>query len=228
MGAIDTSRVPGPHAGCEILSSGAPLENARGAVVFLHGRGGEARTMLSLAGPLGLSDFDGLAALAPQAIGNSWYPSSFLAPIEQNRAHLESSHAVISTILDALASRGLDASRVVLAGFSQGACLASHHAATHPRRYGGVCAMTGGLIGPPGTRYELGGSLAGTPVFLGASDPDSHVPWSRIEETARVMESLGAGVRLERYPDTPHTILRDHLRAVRDMLDGAYGDGSGR
>lgn len=222
MSPIDTSRVPGPHAGCEILSAGASIEHARGAVVFLHGRGGDARTMLSLAGPLGLNDFEGLVALAPQAKGNSWYPSSFLAPIEQNRAHLESSHAIIATILDALALRGVDASRVMLVGFSQGACLASHHAATHPRRYAGIGAMTGGLIGPPGTRFEFSGSLAGTPVFLGASDPDSHVPWSRIEETARAMESLGAGVRVERYPATPHTILREHLRGVRDLLDTSF------
>lgn len=227
MSPIDTSRVPGPHAGCEILSAGASIEDARGAVVFLHGRGGEARTMLSLAGPLGLSDFEGLIALAPQAVGSSWYPSSFLAPIEQNRPHLESSHAVIATILDALASRGVDASRVVLAGFSQGACLATHHAATRPSRYAGVGAMTGGLIGPAGTRFEFAGTLAGTPVFLGASDPDSHVPWSRIDETARAMESLGAAVRVERYPGAPHTILREHLRAMREMLDASFTRASG-
>lgn len=115
----------------------------------------------------------------------------------------------------------------MLVGFSQGACLASHHAATHPRRYAGIGAMTGGLIGPPGTRFEFSGSLAGTPVFLGASDPDSHVPWSRIEETAQAMESLGATVRVERYPATPHTILREHLRGVRDLLDASFGAARG-
>lgn len=223
MPAIDTRHVNGPHRGCEVFVEGTPIAEARLAVVLLHGRGGSAREILTLREVLTQPGVEGVAFVAPQAAGNSWYPKSFLAPIDENAEHLGSSHETIAAVLGSLRAGGLGAERVALVGFSQGACLASDHCARFPARYAFVGAMTGGLIGPLGTTFEFTGSLDGTPVFLGASDPDSHVPWSRVEETARVMDTLGGVVTLERYPGMPHTITREHIRRVREMIADAAG-----
>jgi predicted esterase len=207
-----------PHGGQAIVTAGPAPEDAELVLLLIHGRGATAQGMLSLREALGL---EGVCALAPQAAGNSWYPNSFLAPLESNQPFLDSALGRIGTIVNDLAARGVASRRVAVLGFSQGACLTSEFVARNPRRYGAVMALTGGLIGPPGTPRNYPGSLAGTPVFLGAGDPDPHVPFARVEETEEVLSRMGAVVEIRRYPGMPHTISDDELDACRKMLKSA-------
>ena len=206
-----------PHARTPLLTAGPAPEQAAAALILIHGRGATAASILALHAELGL---DALAAVAPQAAGNTWYPMSFLAPTEANQPYLDSALARVESVVADLLRRGIPSERIALLGFSQGACLASEFVARHPRRYGAVMALTGGLIGPPGTPRDYAGSLAGTPVFLGTSDPDPHVPFARVQETAAVLERMGARVETRRYPGMPHTINEDELDACRTLLRG--------
>jgi predicted esterase len=200
-----------------VLTSGAPLERARGAVVLLHGRGGNAEDILSLAEALEAPD---LAYLAPQAPGNTWYPLSFLAPIDQNEPALSRALAAVAAVVEGIAQAGIPAERVVLMGFSQGGCLALEYAARNARHYGGVAGLSAGLIGPPGSPRDYAGSLAATPVFLGCSDVDGHIPLWRVQESTQVLRGLGAEVTERIYPGMGHTINDDEIAQVRRMLDG--------
>jgi predicted esterase len=208
----------GPHQGQPVKSAGAPLDEARALVLLVHGRGATAESILALADELGVED---VAYLAPQAAGHTWYPLSFLAPIEQNQPGLSSGLAALATVLAEAERAGIPGRRQVLLGFSQGACLTSEFAARNPRRYGGIVTFTGGLVGPPGTERDYAGSLDGTPVFLGSSDPDPHVPWARVQETAAVFEKMGASVTLRRYPGMGHTINREEIEAARSLIEAA-------
>jgi predicted esterase len=205
-----------PHGQQPVLSEGPAVDRADGAVVMLHGRGASAESILSLYGEL---DLPTLAAVAPQAAGHSWYPHSFLAPIEANQPYLDSALRRIESVVDELLGRGVASERMALLGFSQGACLTCEFAARHARKYGAVIAFTGGLIGPVGTPREYAGSLHGTSIFLGTSDPDPHVPYERVEETAEVFQRMGAQVELRRYPGMPHTINQEELAAARTLLE---------
>ena len=205
-----------PHAGQEVLSAGPAPEAAAATLVLIHGRGASAESILSLHDALGLPN---LAAVAPQAAGYTWYPQSFLAPIEANQPYLDSALRKLDTIVTEFLARGVPSERIAILGFSQGACLASEYVARHPRRYGALMALTGGLIGPPGTARNYPGSLAGTPVFLGTSDPDPHVPFERVRETQDVLATMGASVELRRYPGMPHTINEEELEVCRDLLN---------
>ncbi|MGN6563511.1 MAG: alpha/beta hydrolase [Thermomicrobiales bacterium] len=207
-----------PHAGALVLTNGALLKGARAAVLALHGRGAGARDILALTKALDLGD--SVAVVAPEAAGNTWYPYSFLAPLGRNEPYLSSALKLLDTLVTYLADHDIPAERVVLLGFSQGACLAAEYAARRARRWGGVVVLTGGLIGPDGTPRDYEGALDGTPVFLGAGDPDAHVPWTRVEETAAVFERLGAAVTMRRYPGMPHTVNEDEITAVQALLDG--------
>jgi predicted esterase len=210
-----------PHRGAAVELSGAPPYQAEVAVVLLHGRGGSAADMTALAREIlrGAPELAGeVAFLAPQARANSWYPQRFLAPLAANEPWLGSALALVQRVTEHLADAGLPAHRVVLLGFSQGACLALEAAARHPRRWGGVVGLTGGLIGPPGMGLAHPGSLAGTPVFLGAGDHDPHVPLARIEESAAALAAMGATVTKRIYPGLPHTIVADELDWVRQLL----------
>ncbi|MGN6358898.1 MAG: alpha/beta hydrolase [Thermomicrobiales bacterium] len=207
-----------PHAGALVLTNGALLKGARAAVLALHGRGAGARDILALTKVLDLGD--SVAVVAPEAAGNTWYPYSFLAPLGRNEPYLSSALKFLDTLVTYLADHDIPAERVVLLGFSQGACLAAEYAARRARRWGGVVVLTGGLIGPDGTPHDYEGALDGTPVFLGAGDPDAHVPWTRVEETAAVFERLGAAVTMRRYPGMPHTVNEDEITAVQALLDG--------
>lgn len=210
------TKISDPHANAFVLAAGPAPEAARSVVVMIHGRGASAESMLSLFPDIGVGD--GLAALAPQAAGNTWYPHSFLAPIESNQPFLDSALKKIDSVVTDLMARGVPSERIALFGFSQGACLTSEYAARHPRRYGAIIVLTGGLIGPPGTPRNYAGSLDGTPAFIGTSDPDPHVPFERVQETADVLTRLGATVDLRRYPGMPHTINREELDAARALL----------
>jgi phospholipase/carboxylesterase len=205
-----------PHASQPIISAGPSPEDAAATLILLHGRGATAQSILSLYEELGLS---ALAALAPQAAGNTWYPYSFLVPLEANQPYLDSALAKVSSIVDDLIERAIPAERIAIMGFSQGACLSTEFVARNPKRYGAVIALTGGLIGPPGTPRNYPGSLAGTPVFLGTSDPDPHVPFERVRETKEVLTRMGASVELRRFPGMPHTINEDELLAARQLLE---------
>ena len=215
----------GPHEGAPVLAAGTPIERARALVLLVHGRGASAESILGLAEELEEED---VAYRAPQASGFSWYPQSFLAPLERNEPDLSSALSLLAGVLDRAERAGLPSERQLLLGFSQGACLTLELAARRPRRYGGVVGFTGGLIGPEGTPRDYPGSLDGSPVFLGSGDPDPHVPWQRVEESAEVFERLGAEVTLRRYPGMGHTINFDEMDAARSMLRAVAGSAPGQ
>lgn len=202
------------------MRAGAKLESAAGAVVLLHGRGGSAEDILSLAPLLQQSK---LSYLAPQAADHSWYPYSFLAPQEQNEPWLRSALGRVNAVVELAAEAGIAADRVLLCGFSQGACLATEYVAQHARRYAGLIAFTGGLIGPPGAALRHAGDLAGTPALFCSGDPDPHVPWARVQESAEVLRSMGAVVDTRRYPGRPHTISPEELTLAAQMVAQAFG-----
>jgi len=206
---------PSLHRDGPVLAAGAPLPEARAAVVMLHGRGATAESILSLSDVLPGED---IAYLAPQAIGGSWYPHSFLAPIESNEPWLTSSLEAVGHLVSRIEAAGIPPQRIALLGFSQGACLALEYAARHARRWGGVIGFSGGLIGPDGTPRDYGGSLDGTPVFLGCSDVDAHIPRARVEESARVFERLGGAVTMRLYPGMGHTVNDDELDWIQTLL----------
>ena len=204
-----------PHANGRLFTRGAKIEDAKAVLVMIHGRGASANDILSLYDAFAL---DKMAAIAPQAMGNTWYPNSFLAPIASNQPWLDSALSRIETIVDDLLARGIQSERIALLGFSQGACLTSEFIARHPRRYGAACILTGGVIGPIGMRRDDQGDLAGTPVFLGTSDRDPHVPLDRAEETAAILTRMKATVDLRIYPGMPHTVNEDEIDACRTLL----------
>ena len=210
-----SNKITGPHQGQPLLLAGEPLESAKAAMIMMHGRGATAEDILMLA-----DEFKqpGFAYLAPQAAGNSWYPNSFLAPIASNEPGLSSGLAVIASLLEQLTQAGISSERTMLLGFSQGACLSLEFVARNARRYGGVAGLSGGLIGPDGTPRNASGSLAGTPVFLGCSDIDPHIPKARVQETAEVLQQLGGDVTMRLYPRMGHTVNRDELRSVQAMM----------
>lgn len=210
-----TNRIDGPHQGERVVVAGAPLSRARGALILTHGRGATAESILSLAEVLGAND---LAVYAPQASGNTWYPYSFLNPIEQNEPGISSGIQALADIVATVERGGIPAERIALAGFSQGACLTLEFTARHARRYGAIAGFSGGLIGPEGTPRDYAGRLDGTPVFLGCSDVDGHIPLARVKLTTQVLSSLGAEVDERIYPGMGHTIIDDEVAAVRSLL----------
>jgi predicted esterase len=208
--------VSGPHQARPLVWAGLPPGEASAAVVMVHGRGATAESILELR-----QEFSrpGLAYVAPQAAGYSWYPYSFLVPMEENEPGLSSGLARLGETLAELEAAGIPPERTVLLGFSQGACLTLEFAVRNARRYGGVVALSGGLIGPPGTPRQYQGSFAGTPVFLGCSDRDPHIPRERVAETAEVMGAMGAEVTERIYPAMGHTVNADEMEHVRRIVD---------
>jgi predicted esterase len=204
-----------PHNGQRLLLMGAPLEAARAACLMIHGRGATAESILSLAQEFPHAE---MAYVAPQAAGNTWYPHSFLRPIESNEPALSSALALVDAVVEMLVEEGIAREKIILLGFSQGACLATEYAARQARRYGGVVAFSGGLIGPEGTPRNYEGEFAGTPVFVGCSDIDGHIPLTRVEETAAVFERMDAAVTKRIYPGMGHTINRDEVDFVRELI----------
>jgi len=160
-----------------------------------------------------------VTCVAPQAAGNTWYPYSFLSPLEQNEPGLSSALNLVGRLVAQIESSGIPKDRIVMAGFSQGACLVSEYAARNARRYGGLLVFSGGVIGPPGNPREYPGSLDGTPIFLGCSDVDPHIPIERVEETADVFNELGAQVEKVIYPGMGHTIVEDEIEQSNCILE---------
>jgi phospholipase/carboxylesterase len=198
-----------------MVRAGAPTHRARAAMILVHGRGASAENMLSLADVLAQPDF---AYLAPQAARGTWYPYSFLAPLEDNEPFLSSALQTIADAVRALEQEGFAAHRIAILGFSQGGCLALEYVARHARRYGAVAGLSAGLIGPEGTPRDYAGSLAETPMFLGCSDIDPHIPLARVRESSRVLGALGAQVRETIYPGMGHTINDDEIARVRGLM----------
>jgi predicted esterase len=204
-----------PHANAQLMSAGAGLEQARSAMIMIHGRGSTAANILGLAAEFNQPDW---AYLAPQAVNNTWYPASFLMPLERNEPHLSSALATVGRAFAQAVAAGIPAERIVLLGFSQGACLALEWAARNAQRFGGVVGLSGGLIGPDGTPRTYAGSLAGTPVFLGCSDIEAHIPAARVGESAAVFERLGATTTARLYPGMGHTINSDEIGFIQRLL----------
>ena len=204
-----------PHAGQPVLSLGPAPRDARLVLILVHGRGASAEDILGLGAELRLPD---VACVAPQAAGHTWYPYSFLSPIPQNEPGISSGLGVIARLIDELGQAGVPPARIGLLGFSQGACLSLEFAARNARRYAGVFGLSGGLIGPPGTPRTYAGSLDDTPVFLGCSDVDSHIPLERVHESADVFRRMGGKVDERIYPRMGHTVNQDELEAVRAIL----------
>ena len=204
----------GLHRGQPLLSAGVPVEQAQAAMIMVHGRGASAEDILSLSAEFEQQHF---AYLAPQAANHAWYPYSFLQPIEKNEPWLSSALLVLEETL-ALVTSHMPPERVVLLGFSQGACLTLEFAARHARRYGGIAGLSGGLIGPDGTPRDYADSMDGTPIFLGCSDVDFHIPKERVQDTARVFTDLGAQVTMRLYSNMGHTVNEDEIEAVKSIM----------
>jgi phospholipase/carboxylesterase len=217
MSAQSGSRL---HEGQPIMRAGVPLDEARAAMVLVHGRGASAESILTLVREI---DQPGFAYLAPQAANGTWYPYSFLAPIASNEPWLTSALSAVAAVLTTVAEAGIPAERTMLLGFSQGACLATEFVARNARRYGGVAGLSGGLIGPDGTPRDYSGSLEGTPIFLGCSDVDPHIPKERVAESAAELRRLGGEVDARLYPGMGHTVNQDEIAAVRALMAALVG-----
>jgi predicted esterase len=204
-----------PHAGQPVLHVGPRPDAARLSAILIHGRGASAEDILGLAREFATTD---VAYLAPQAAGNSWYPYSFLTPLPQNEPWLTSALGVIGGLVQALGEQGVPSERVAILGFSQGACLTLEFVARHARRYAAAIGLSGGLIGPPGTPRVYPGSLDGTPVFLGCSDVDAHIPVDRVRESAAVLRTMKAIVDERIYRGMGHTVNDDEIEAVSALL----------
>ncbi|MGZ3716276.1 MAG: alpha/beta hydrolase [Ktedonobacterales bacterium] len=213
--ARQSDGIDGVHQGQPVLAAGEPLGQARAAMLMLHGRGASAEDILSFTDLLAQPGF---VYLAPQAAGNEWYPNSFLAPIPGNEPYLSSALALISSLLAQITSAGVPLERTMVLGFSQGGCLGLEYVARNAQRYGGVVGWSAGLIGPDGTPRDYAGSLDGTPVFLGCSDSDFHVPKARVDLTAEVLRGLGGDVTERIYPNMAHAVNRDEVAFVRGMM----------
>ena len=216
---MDDIRSLSLHQGGKVETAGRPLGDAQAAMILIHGRGASAMSILELAEALEDPNF---AYLAPQATNNTWYPYSFLAPIESNEPWLSSALQVIRDLMGQVEAAGIALEHCILAGFSQGACLAAAYVARNPRRYGGLLVFSGGLIGPPGTLWGDSGDLDGTPTFIGCSNIDPHIPLSRVYETSTIFEKMGAQVKEVIYPNMGHTIIQDEIDQAMQIVKGIF------
>lgn len=199
----------------EIKFSGKDPDEAKKALIMIHGRGATAESMFPLAEQLHLNDF---AVLAPQAARNTWYPYSFLMPVEKNEPWLTGALGVLQEIVQDLEKKGYTGEQIYFSGFSQGACLSLEFAARNARRWGGIIAFTGGLIGAKINTANYSGDFDGTPVYIGTSDPDPHIPVERARDSAEILTSMNARVKLDVFPDIGHTVIPDELDAVNQFV----------
>ena len=213
----ELNKINGPHQGQELLTAGKALLEAKAAMILIHGRGASAYDILELSVLLAHPE---IAYLAPQAANSTWYPYSFLSPMAQNEPGLSSALQVVGDLVAQVENAGIPLEKIIIGGFSQGACLSSEFVARNARRYGALLAFSGGLIGPPGTPRDYGGSLDGTPVFIGCSDVDFHIPLQRVQETAETLTKLGGAVTEKIYPNMGHTIIQDEIDEARRIVLG--------
>jgi phospholipase/carboxylesterase len=201
----------------KILSQGSPADQAGKALVMVHGRGASAESILSLSAHL---QVEGFALRAPQATNHSWYPYSFMAPVDQNQPALDSALALLAETVENLKEQGLASKDIFMLGFSQGACLTAEFATRNAQRFGGLMLFTGGLIGPEINPGHYAGDFAGTPVLITTGNPDPHVPVHRVEETVKIMTDRKARVTQKIYPGRPHTILPEEIALANRILAG--------
>jgi phospholipase/carboxylesterase len=198
-----------------LLAIGPLPADARAVAILAHGRGGSPEDMAQLVSVLDCPD---VSFLLPGAPGHTWYPQGFMAPFAANEPWLGRSLANQAAIIDGVMAEGVPSERIVLGGFSQGACLAAETLVRAPRRYGAALILTGGFIGPPGTAWPAAPALAGMPVYLSGSEIDPHVPAARARETVRVLEASGARVELRLFADRPHVVTREEIGKARSYL----------
>ncbi|MBO9635313.1 MAG: dienelactone hydrolase family protein [Chitinophagaceae bacterium] len=201
----------------QVVTAGKPLSQASSALIMIHGRGGDAADILSLSSYFPVQDF---ALLAPQATNNTWYPYSFMAPVAENEPWLSSAIKVVDEVVNDVLNAGIQHRDIYLLGFSQGACLTLEYAARHAHRYGGVIAFTGGLIGADIDVSNYKGDFNQTPIFIGTSDPDPHVPPSRVLASAAILRGMKATVTEKIYPGMGHTISQDEITQVNKLIFG--------
>lgn len=199
----------------ENTTTGKPLNEAKKALIMIHGRGAGSTDILSLARHLNVSDF---ALVAPQAQGNTWYPYSFLAPTSQNEPSLSKSLNLISEVVKTVEENGISKENIYFLGFSQGACLALEFTARNASKYGGIVAFTGGLIGETISEKTYSGNFENMPVFIGTSDPDFHVPVERVNETEMLLKKMGASVTKKIYENMGHTISQDEINLANELV----------
>jgi len=199
----------------QFIESGKRLDEAEKVLIMIHGRGGSAEDILGLASSLNVGSY---ALVAPQAPGNTWYPQSFLAPRSENEPYLSNALKQIGDLVAYLEESGFSKSQLYFLGFSQGACLTLDYVAGHGARYGGVVAFTGGVIGDTVDHRDYHGDFDGTPVFIGSSDPDFHVPVRRVKETTTLLEGMGARVTEIIYQDMGHTITSAEIVQVNKLI----------
>lgn len=203
--------------GNRIVRAGSSITTAKAAIIMIHGRNAAPENILDLLPVLDRPEF---AAFAPAAEGGAWYPYSFMADREKNEPGITNGLALISDLVREIEAAGITSHKIMLLGFSQGACLTSEFAIRNPRRYGGVMVLSGGVIGPPGTTWEdVSGSLNGTPVFLGCSDVDSHIPATRVLESEAVFNALNARVTRKLFPGMGHLVNKDEIENVQRVMD---------
>lgn len=198
-----------------IQTAGKSLKEAKKVLIMIHGRGGDARDILSLASHFNVEDF---ALMAPEATNNTWYPNSFLAPSEQNEPWLSSALDLLKETVDEVLGQGISSENIYFLGFSQGACLTLEFVTRNAKKYGGVAAFTGGLIGQEINESNYSGDFGGTPIFIGTGNPDQHVPVSRVNESAEIMEKMGAKVDVKIYDGRPHTISQDEIEQANTLI----------
>lgn len=199
----------------DIKKAGKNPGEATKVAILIHGRGASAEGILSLKDQLNLENF---ALFAPQAPGNSWYPYSFMAPDESNQPSFSNAISILDDLANDVLSQGFSNDQLYFIGFSQGACLSLEYAAQHGKKYGGIIAFTGGLIGEKLNPGKYIGDFAGTPVFIGSSQKDMHVPLERIEDSATQLEKMGAKVKTLIFKDTQHTIRKEELDWVNENI----------
>ena len=204
-----------PHQNQPVLFTGEKLESAKAAMILIHGRGSTAEEILTLS-----SEFmhPGFLYAAPQALRNTWYPYSFLYPIEENEPGLSSGLNVIDKLVNKLLKAGFQSKKIILLGFSQGACLTLEYAARNAKRYGGVIGFSGGLIGDKINRKNYKGSFEQTPVFLGCSDVDPHIPKERVDETELIIKNMEGDVTKRIYKNMGHTVNTDEISFVQNLI----------
>lgn len=199
----------------EIIQAGLPVQVGNKVLIMVHGRGGTAADILGLAAHLPVQDF---SLLAPQATNHTWYPFSFLSPREQNEPWLSSALDILTDMVTDLNQQGIPSENIYFLGFSQGACLTLEFVTRHAKRYGGVVAFTGGLIGKTLDTATYQGDFKGTSVFIGTADPDPHVPVDRVDQTETILQSLHAQVLKKVYKDIGHTIVADEIAMANEHV----------
>jgi phospholipase/carboxylesterase len=198
-----------------IVTEGKKLSATSKVLIMLHGRGANPSDILSLATHLNVKDF---SLFAPQATNNTWYPFSFLAPPSQYEPWLTTALAFIKVLLDDIYSKGVPSENIYFTGFSQGACLTLEFVTRNANKYGGVAAFTGGLIGDKIYKENYQGDFQGTPVFIGTSDPDPHVPVERVHATVNILREMNAVVTEKVYANMGHTITEDEIAIVNEIV----------